>query len=678
MTEASDVLPPGTRLEEFEIERYLNAGGFGVTYLARDLSLDARRVVKEYLPREWATRRQDWTVGPRTDGNENYAWGLKHFLAEARMLARFRDPRIVHVYRVIEAWGTAYMVMEHVEGRTLRAEVEATGLLSESRVRDLLDGLLAGLSVVHEAKMWHRDIKPENVMVRPDGTPVLIDFGSARYALGTHSQSLNVALTPRYAPFEQHQNRNQGPWTDIYSLGAVAYWALSGEEPDVATVRVEEDNLRPLSSVVPGRVSDELSSAVDAALHVFGRDRPQSLEEWRALLDGGAGPVKRGSSRSAGVGVEGMGTTGGSSGPLRRWWPAAAALAAVVLAVALVPRWYDTVSEERRAPAQPASADVLPGPRPQDAVAPEPSEGEEPITSGAGFREVPAESPAKLEAALGLDRAQRRVIQEGLIASGFNPGVADGAFGEGTRSALREWQSSRGLRATGHLDATTSAVLRGAGEEAARVEAQRQAEREAEAEHRRPGRVFRDCDVCPEMVVMAGGDLSLGRYEVTVGEYRAFEEATGGGVTRGCQGSYLSSWSRATYPQTDRHPVICVNWDDAKAYALWLSQTTGAVYRLPTEMEWLEAAGDFQVGCYEEVAGRPGTCPVGSYGANPTGLFDMGGNVTEWLEDCYRGDCSRHTARGTAWHWKPDGHGRTNPPATVRTSYSGFRVARAL
>ena len=127
MTEASDVLPPGTRLEEFEIERYLNAGGFGVTYLARDLSLDARRVVKEYLPREWATRRQDWTVGPRTDGNENYAWGLKHFLAEARMLARFRDPRIVHVYRVIEAWGTAYMVMEHVEGRTLRAEVEATG-----------------------------------------------------------------------------------------------------------------------------------------------------------------------------------------------------------------------------------------------------------------------------------------------------------------------------------------------------------------------------------------------------------------------------------------------------------------------------------------------------------------------------------------------------------------------
>ena len=129
--------------------------------------------------------------------------------------------------------------------------------------------------------MWHRDIKPENVMVRPDGTPVLIDFGSARYALGTHSQSLNVALTPRYAPFEQHQNRNQGPWTDIYSLGAVAYWALSGEEPDVATVRVEEDNLRPLSSVVPGRVSDELSSAVDAALHVFGRDRPQSLEEWR-------------------------------------------------------------------------------------------------------------------------------------------------------------------------------------------------------------------------------------------------------------------------------------------------------------------------------------------------------------------------------------------------------------
>ena len=309
MTEASDVLPPGTRLEEFEFERDLGTGGFGVTYLARDLSLDARRVVKEYFPRDWGTRRQDGTVGPRTYGDENekiYKWGLERFLDEARILARFKDPHIVHVYRVIEAWGTAYMVMEHVEGRTLREEVKATGLLSESRVRDLLDGLLEGLSVVHSKDMLHRDIKPENVMVRPDGTPVLIDFGSARYVTGSRSQALTIVLTMGYAPLEQHHGQKQGPWTDIYSLGAVAYWALSGKEPEVATYRSEEDTLRPLASVAPGRVSDELSSAVDAALQVFGRNRPQSLEEWRALLDGGAGPsadvlrrlVERGDARA--------------------------------------------------------------------------------------------------------------------------------------------------------------------------------------------------------------------------------------------------------------------------------------------------------------------------------------------------------------------------------------------
>ena len=305
MADAGDVLPPGTRLAEFEIERYLNAGGFGVTYLAWDRSLDTRRVVKEYLPREWGTRRRDGTVGPRTSGDDEkgYEWGLKRFVEEAQKLARFKDPHIVHVYRVIEAWGTAYMVMEHVEGRTLRAEAKATGSWSESRVRHLLEGLLDALSAVHAAGMLHRDIKPENVMVRPDGSPVLIDFGSARQAVGAHSGTLTGVLTPGYAPLEQYPpGKNQGAWTDIYSLGAVAYWALSGVEPDVATERVEEDRLRPLSAVARVGVSTGLASAVDASLRVFRQDRPQSVEEWRAQLastgqvQGGEGPSADGDS----------------------------------------------------------------------------------------------------------------------------------------------------------------------------------------------------------------------------------------------------------------------------------------------------------------------------------------------------------------------------------------------
>ena len=712
MTETGDVLPPGTRLEEFEIERYLNAGGFGVTYLARDLSLDARRVVKEYLPREWATRRQDGTVGPRTGGDEtDYEWGLQRFLDEARMLARFRDPHVVHVYRVIEAWGTAFIVMEHVEGRTLRAEVEAAGLLSESRVRELLAGLLAGLSVVHRTEMLHRDIKPENVMVRPDGTPVLIDFGSARYATGSRSRALTSVLTLRYAPLEQHHGQNQGPWTDIYSLGAVAYWALSGEEPDVATVRVEEDNLRPLSSLVPGRVSDELSSSVDTALQVFARDRPQSLDEWRKLLE----------------------TTGGSSRSPRRWWPAAAVavgLAAPVLAVGLLAPWGGWLRGGEPAPdSAPLTANETAGAG-ESAVAPSAREetpearrsgagsaggdedarrgragaeprGEEPGDQGPGDQgpALAGPPPDEVERELGLDRAAWRQIQEGLTASGFDPGAADGLVSGATRSALRAWQSSRRASPTGYVDADAVSALRESAEDAARAADQRRAEREAmereaeaqrqaeleadvqrqaelEAEAQHPRRVFRDCDFCPEMVVLLGGGLAMGRYEVTVLEYREFVSATGG------TGS--DSWrDHDRFRQSDRHPVVYVSWDDARAYVSWLSRTTGVTYRLPTEAEWERAAAGSQPGCDRLGRGtRPdGTCPVGSHGSNAAGLSDMVGNVWEWTSDCWEGDCGRRVFRGGSW----DTHAeylrpgvRSRPALGGRVNDIGFRVSRTL
>ena len=120
MTDTGDVLAPGTRLGELEIDRVLGSGGFGITYLARDLSLDTWRAVKEYLPRDWGTRRKDGTIGPRTGGDEeDYQWGLERFLDEARILARFDHRHLVRVHRVFEARGTAYMVTEYVEGRTL-------------------------------------------------------------------------------------------------------------------------------------------------------------------------------------------------------------------------------------------------------------------------------------------------------------------------------------------------------------------------------------------------------------------------------------------------------------------------------------------------------------------------------------------------------------------------------
>ena len=353
MTDTGDTLAPGTRLGELEIERVLGAGGFGVTYLARDLSLDAWRAVKEYLPRDWGTRQRDGTIGPRTGADaEDYEWGLTRFLEEARILARFDHPNLVRVYRVFEAAGTAYMVTEYVEGETLAAGLKESGPWAEPQVRELLDALTEGLSAVHGAGLLHRDIKPGNVMVRPDGTAVLIDFGAARQAMGRQSRSVTAVLTPGYAPIEQYSGRgNQGPWTDIYSLGALAYEALSRQTPEDATERVIEDRLRPTGDAAPQRVTSGLAAAIDTALAVDGRDRPQSLDAWRALLDGpgGVAPVSarprggKSAGSAAATGTVGGDVVAGRSGRAaagalawRRWWLPGAAVAGLVVVALLV------------------------------------------------------------------------------------------------------------------------------------------------------------------------------------------------------------------------------------------------------------------------------------------------------------------------------------------------------
>ena len=191
----------------------------------------------------------------------------------------------------------------------------------------------------------------------------------------------------------------------------------------------------------------------------------------------------------------------------------------------------------------------------------------------------------------------------------------------------------------------------------------------ADAPHR-PGEEFRDCDECPEMVVMPGGGLALGRYEVTVGEYRAFASATGGGG------------GDCGMVQTDRHPVTCVSWDDAQEYVSWLSRTTGVRYRLPTEAEWERAAAGSQRGCDYERTGNRGTCPVGSYGSNAAGLSDMVGNLWEWTEDCWEGNCGPRVLRGGSWYGYAESpaspRARTGTTPSSGAADVGFRVARTL
>ncbi|MGW8270933.1 MAG: protein kinase domain-containing protein [Burkholderiales bacterium] len=292
-----DALPAQYQLHWYLLERVLGQGGFGITYLARDANLDQKVAIKEYLPVDVATRRADATVRARSDDQaDRYRWGLDRFIREARTLARFDHPNIVRVLSVFEQHGTAYMVMRFEEGENFAALLDRKRTLPEADLMRVLLPVLEGLELVHNAGFIHRDIKPDNIHIRADGTPVLLDFGSARLALG-QSRTMTILVAPGYAPFEQYYSSgdDQGPWTDIYSLGATCYRAIAGVPPMDAITRSKgilgsaREILVPTTAVGAGRYSERLLRAVDHALAFDEKDRPQTIAEWRAeLIDSGA------------------------------------------------------------------------------------------------------------------------------------------------------------------------------------------------------------------------------------------------------------------------------------------------------------------------------------------------------------------------------------------------------
>ena len=438
----------------------------------------------------------------------------------------------------------------------------------------------------------------------------------------------------------------------------------------------------------------------------------------------------------------------------------------------------------------------------------------EPSTAPAGL------GPKESEASLGLERPERRLIQEGLASLGFSPGPADGLFGRRTREAIRQYQGEKGFTETGYLSADEAQALVEVGKESHKVEAERREqerraeeerrERERQAKEKRAadrraddeayarakredtaaaykaylarggrheaevrrrlaelsrsrsvGEVFRDCAHCPEMVVVPAGSFMMGSpvgesgryedegpvhqvrimkpfavgvYEVTRGQWSVFVSETDYSTGNSC--SVLEEWGSGTiedrhwrnpgFSQTNNHPVVCVNWRDAQAYVHWLSKETGAKYRLLSESEWEYVArggtktarywgesnsglcpnangGDGSAGymwflpktCNDD--GHPRTAPVGSYTGNKFGLYDVLGNVMEWVEDCWnesydkaptdgsaweKGNCNERVVRGGSW-----GHGwsrmlrsavRAGATSSVWSSASGFRVARTL
>jgi hypothetical protein len=291
--EHRNALPAGYELEGYRIEGVLGHGGFGITYRATDLANDRLVAIKEYLPAGFATRDPSvFSVHPTgPEDAEDFQWGLQRFEQEALTLAAFNHPNIVAVHRYFEANSTAYLVMEYERGDSLASILARDGPLPEDEVREFLYPLMNGLSRVHKAGFLHRDIKPENVYIRTDGTPVLLDFGSARHAVGARSQSLTSIVSGGYAPFEQYvADGHQSPASDVYALGATLYRTITDQKPPEATARINDDPFIPARAAVKKKYSPELLAAIDAALCVHERDRPQSIEEFAAILEGHAAP----------------------------------------------------------------------------------------------------------------------------------------------------------------------------------------------------------------------------------------------------------------------------------------------------------------------------------------------------------------------------------------------------
>ena len=273
-------------LQEYRIEQVLGAGGFGITYLACDTNLDKNVALKEYLPGELAMRSPDGKVVAQATGHEaGYRWGLERFLQEARTLAKFSHPHIVRVLRYFEANATAYMVMDYEKGDPLKVVLQHDPQPPEAKLKALIAPLLDGLAAVHATGFLHRDIKPDNIFVRADGRPVLIDFGAARQALGGETRSLTAILTPGYAPLEQYSGEGkQGPWTDLYAMGGVLYRAVVDKNPPDAVTRIRGDTLGAGLAAMRGKYSEAFLRAIEWALMLDEKKRPQSVEEWKKSL----------------------------------------------------------------------------------------------------------------------------------------------------------------------------------------------------------------------------------------------------------------------------------------------------------------------------------------------------------------------------------------------------------
>jgi serine/threonine protein kinase len=273
-------------LHEFRVESVLGHGGFGITYLAKDTGSGETVAIKEYLPSELAMRVSNSTVRVRSpDDQKIFNDGVFSFLEEARRITRVVHPNIIVVKKFFTMNGTAYIVLRYEPGQTLKQRLEKP--MNEKSVRSMMDGVLQGLVAIHDhdSALLHRDIKPDNIILsrnRSDRelTPVLIDFGAAREFHNRNSRSVTALVSTGYSPPEQYGvGGQQGPWSDLYALGATAYRCVTGAPPPYSLTRLGKDTIVPAAVKARGRYSDDLLRLIDWMMMLKEADRPRSARE---------------------------------------------------------------------------------------------------------------------------------------------------------------------------------------------------------------------------------------------------------------------------------------------------------------------------------------------------------------------------------------------------------------
>ena len=332
------------RVGTYECREILGSSITGITYSGWDHARDAQVVIKEFLPAAFAVRQPDGSVAPQGRSSaQSFADSLRQFLGAADALAEARHENVVRVRGVTESNGTGYVAMDHVEGETLDAVLSRSGTLGRPQLDAMLPPLLDGLEALHTAELLHLELRPDKIVLRADGSPVMLAYGAtrqgftaARQILSDRSKGRRLLHSPSlYAPVELYSaDAKWGQWTDIYSLGAILYECVSGAPPPTAPGRLIDDSMVPLEELEAKDFDPATLAGIQAALDTRPADRPQQVAAWRRLFTGGSGPegvnapLARTSARGAAVLARRTAGVGASPARRARWAVPVLALAA--------------------------------------------------------------------------------------------------------------------------------------------------------------------------------------------------------------------------------------------------------------------------------------------------------------------------------------------------------------